>query len=79
MLVSAKNLSKLFNTDYEEIKLHCDHLLKKKLYFKYLRGFEKEKVVIDIIKRIFHDNKVVASKGRKKKMARWLARIFCRI
>jgi hypothetical protein len=67
MLVSAKNLSKLFNTDYKEIKLHCDHLLKKKLYFKYLRGFEKEKVVIDIIKRIFHDNKVVASKGRKKK------------
>ena len=67
MLVSAKNLSKLFNTDYEEIKLHCDHLLKKKLYFKYLRGFEKEKVVIDIIKRIFHDNKIVASKGRKKK------------
>jgi hypothetical protein len=67
MLVSAKNLSKLFNADYKEIKLHCDHLLKKKLYFKYLRGFKKEKVVIDIIKRIFHDNKVVASKGRKKK------------
>jgi len=67
MLVSAKNLSKLFNADYKEIKLHCDHLLKKKLYFKYLRGFEKEKVVIDIIQRIFHDNKVVASKGRKKK------------
>ena len=66
MLVSIKILSKLFNAEFKEIKLHCGHLLKKKLYFKYLDGLGREKVINIILNKILIDTQIIASKGRKK-------------
>jgi len=73
MIISPNILSKLFKTNLAEIKKFCSNQLKKKILFRYLTQNEKNLVIIKIINRIIEDKQIIASKGRKKKMARWLA------
>lgn len=45
MFVSIKILSKLFNAEFKEIKLHCGHLLKKN-YILNIKDWEKKELSI---------------------------------
>ena len=67
MFINSSILSKIFKTNKKEIEAFCKHQLKKKIKFKYLKGLEREKVIIKILERIKLDTQIIASQGRTKK------------
>lgn len=67
MKINLKILSTIFRTNKNEINKFCSHLLKKKINFSYIKGLERDKVLIQILKRIRSDHQIIAGKGRTKK------------
>ena len=67
MKINSNILSKLFHTNKKEINNFCSHLLKKNLNFYFIKGDERDKVLLDILKRIRSDDQIIAGKGRTKK------------
>ena len=67
MKINRKILSTIFHTNKNEINKFCSHLLKKKINFSYIKGLERDKVLIQILKRIRSDHQIIAAKGRTKK------------
>lgn len=67
MKINLKILSTIFRTNKNEINKFCSHLLKKKINFSYVKGLERDKVLIQILKRIRSDHQIIAGKGRTKK------------
>ncbi|WP_440908666.1 hypothetical protein [Candidatus Pelagibacter sp.] len=67
MKINIKILSELFKTNKSEIKNFCSHLVKKKIIFNYIKGEERDKVLVDILKRIRLDSQIIAGKGRTEK------------
>ena len=67
MKINTKVLSTIFRTNKNEISKFCSHLLKKKLNFSYIKGLERDRVLIQILNRIKTDQQIIAGKGRTKK------------
>lgn len=67
MRINSKILSTIFHTNKEEINKYCSHLLKKKISYSYIKGLERDKVLVQILKRIRTDQQIIAGKGRTKK------------
>jgi len=67
MKINSNRLSSIFRTNKNEINKFCSHLLKKKLNFSYIKGLERDRVLIQILKRIRSDQQIIAGKGRAKK------------
>ena len=67
MKINSNILSNIFRTNKNEINKFCSHLLKKKLNFSYIKGLERDRVLIQILKRIRSDQQIIAGKGRVKK------------
>ena len=74
MKINRKILSTIFHTNENEINKFCSHLLKKKINFSYIKGLERDKVLIQILKRIRSDHQIIAGKGRTKKWQSFLVR-----
>jgi hypothetical protein len=67
MFITSQSLSSLFRTSKKEIEKNCKELLKKKIFFQYIKGRERDSVIIKIIERILSDKQIIGSRGRKKK------------
>lgn len=67
MNIDSKILSKLFNTNKNEIEKFCNVLNFKKIRYYDLTREERDSVIIKILNRIKYDSQIIASKGRKKK------------
>ena len=52
MKLNSKIISSIFKSNKNEIDKFCSHLLKKKLNFFFIKGLERDKVLIQILKRI---------------------------
>ena len=67
MNINSKLLSKLFDTNKNEIDKFCNILFYKRIRYYDLTREERDSVIIKILNRIKHDSQIIASKGRKKK------------
>lgn len=67
MNIDTKLLSKLFNTNKNEINKFCNKLYKNKIRYYELPREERDSIIIKILNRIKQDSQIIASKGRKKK------------
>tara|TARA_A100001015_G_scaffold2039_1_gene2777 strand:- start:11253 stop:12215 length:963 start_codon:yes stop_codon:yes gene_type:complete len=67
MNIDTKLLSKLFNTNRNEINKFCNKLYKNKIRYYELSREERDSIIIKILNRIKQDSQIIASKGRKKK------------
>ena len=59
MKINSSLLSKIFKTNKKEIEIFCKDQLKKKIIFEYLKGQERDKVIIKILERIKNDRQNV--------------------
>jgi len=66
MNIDTKLLSKLFNTNKNEINKFCNKLYKNKIRYYELPREERDSIIIKILNKIKNDSQIIASKGRKK-------------
>jgi len=59
-------LAKLFHSNVREINNFCKKLLNRKIQYKFLKGSERDTIVIKILQRIFEDNQIINDPKRKK-------------
>ena len=66
MILSQKLLAKLFHSNVREISNFCKKLLNRKIQYKFLKGSERDSIVIKILQKIFEDNQIINDPKRKK-------------
>ena len=67
MKLNSSILAKLFRTSIIEINNFCKNKLKNPLNFQYLNYKENNDLIISILNKIFSDNQIVGSRGRRNK------------